>query len=201
MSNPDNIFPDINRQISRADKEQLLTQKAKAIWMTGLSGSGKTTLAIALEKILHDKGMIAQMLDGDNIRAGINNNLGFSDSDREENIRRIAEASKLFVGCGIITINCFVSPTQKMRKLAKSIIGPDDFIEVYINSPLEVCETRDVKGLYKKARNGEIPDFTGVNSEFEPPNNPALEVNSSELSIQESLNLLIEFLLPIISVR
>ena len=201
MSNPDNIFPDINRQISRADKEQLLTQRAKTIWMTGLSGSGKTTLAIALEKILHDKGMIAQVLDGDNIRAGINNNLGFSDSDREENIRRIAEVSKLFVGGGIITINCFVSPTQKMRKLAKSIIGPDDFIEVYINSPLEVCETRDVKGLYKKARNGEIPDFTGVNSEFEPPTNPALEVNSSELSIQESLNLLIEFLLPIISIR
>jgi adenylylsulfate kinase len=201
MNNPDNIFPDINRQISRADKEQLLTQKAKTIWMTGLSGSGKTTLAIALEKILHDKGMMAQVLDGDNIRAGINNNLGFSYSDREENIRRIAEVTKLFVGCGIITINCFVSPTQKMRKLAKSIIGPDDFIEVYINSPLEVCETRDVKGLYKKARNGEIPDFTGVNSEFEPPNNPALEVNSSELSIQESLNLLIEFLLPIISIR
>ena len=201
MNSQDNIFPDINRQISRANKEQLLTQKGKTIWMTGLSGSGKTTLAIALEKVLHDKGIIAQVLDGDNIRAGINSNLGFSNSDREENIRRIAEVSKLFVSCGIITINCFVSPTRKIRGLAKSIIGQDDFMEVYINSPLEVCETRDVKGLYKKARNGEIPDFTGVNSEFEPPNNPALEVNSSELSIQESLNLLTEYLLPIISVR
>ena len=201
MSNPDNIFPDINRQISRADKERLLGQKAKTIWMTGLSGSGKTTLAIALEKIFHDKGMVVQLLDGDNIRAGINNNLGFSDSDREENIRRIAEVSKLFVGCGIITINCFVSPTQKMRELAKSIIGPNDFIEVYINSPLDVCEKRDVKGLYQKARKGEIPDFTGIHSEFEAPDNPALEVNSSELSIQESLNLLTKYLLPIISVR
>ena len=201
MSNSDNIFPDINRQISRVEKEQLLGQKAKTIWMTGLSGSGKTTLAIALEKIFHDKGMVVQLLDGDNIRAGINNNLGFSDSDREENIRRIAEVSKLFVGCGIITINCFVSPTQKMRELAKSIIGPDDFIEVYINSPLDVCEKRDVKGLYQKARKGEIPDFTGIHSEIEAPDNPALEVNSSELSIQESLNQLTKYLLPIISVR
>jgi len=201
MNSPDNIFPDINRQISRADKEQLLTQKGKTIWMTGLSGSGKTTLAIALEKVLHDKGIISQVLDGDNIRAGINSNLGFSNSDREENIRRIAEVSKLFVSCGIITINCFVSPTRKIRELAKSIIGQDDFMEIYINSPLEVCESRDVKGLYKKARSGQIPDFTGVNSEFEPPDDPALEVNSSELSIQESLNLLTEYLLPIVSVR
>ena len=201
MNSQDNIFPDINRQISRANKEQLLTQKGKTIWMTGLSGSGKTTLAIALEKVLHDKGIIAQVLDGDNIRAGINSNLGFSNSDREENIRRIAEVSKLFVSCGIITINCFVSPTRKIRELAKSIIGPDDFMEVYINSPLEVCENRDVKGLYKKARSGQIPDFTGVDSEFEPPDDPALEVNSSELSIQESLSLLTEYLLPIISVR
>ena len=201
MNNPDNIFPDIKRQVNRAEKEQLLSQMAKTIWMTGLSGSGKTTLAIALEKTLHDQGIIAQVLDGDNIRAGINSNLGFSDSDREENIRRIAEISKLFVDCGIITINCFVSPTKKMRELAKSIIGPEDFIEIYINSPLEVCENRDVKGLYKKARSGQIPDFTGVHSEFEPPEDPALEVNSSELSIQESLNLLTEYLLPIISVR
>ena len=201
MNSPDNIFPDINRQISRADKEQLLTQKAKTIWMTGLSGSGKTTLAIALEKVLHDKGIIAQVLDGDNIRAGINSNLGFSNSDREENIRRIAEVSKLFVSCGIITINCFVSPTRKIRELAKSVIGPDDFVEIYINSPLEVCENRDVKGLYKKARSGQIPDFTGVDSEFEPPDDPALEVNSSELSIQESLSLLTEYFLPIVSVR
>lgn len=201
MNSQDNIFPDINRQISRANKEQLLTQKGKTIWMTGLSGSGKTTLAIALEKVLHDKGIIAQVLDGDNIRAGINSNLGFSNSDREENIRRIAEVSKLFVSCGIITINCFVSPSKKIRELAKSIIGPDDFMEVYINSPLEVCENRDVKGLYKKARSGQIPDFTGVDSEFEPPDDPALEVNSSELSIQESLSLLTEYLLPIISVR
>ena len=201
MNSPDNIFPDINRQISRADKEQLLTQKGKTIWMTGLSGSGKTTLAIALEKVLHDKGIISQVLDGDNIRAGINSNLGFSNSDREENIRRIAEVSKLFVSCGIITINCFVSPTRKIRELAKSIIGQDDFMEIYINSPLEVCESRDVKGLYKKARSGQIPDFTGVNSEFEPPDDPALEVNSSELSIQESLSLLTEYFLPIVSVR
>src|ERR1700746_1343336 len=146
-----NIFP-TTAILQRPDKEKLLGKKGIAIWFTGLSGSGKTTIAIALEKELHAKGLLTQILDGDNIRAGINNNLGFSDTDRTENIRRIAEVTKLFVNSGIITICCFVSPTEEIRNSAKNIIGSGDFVEVFVNSPIEVCEQRDVKGLYAKAR-------------------------------------------------
>jgi len=167
MSASENIFPDFESILSREDKQKLLKQRSKVIWMTGLSGSGKTTLAIALEKELSSSGILTQILDGDNIRSGINNNLGFSDEDRAENIRRIAEISKLFLNCGIVTINCFVSPTKVIRARAKEIIGAEDFIEVYVNAPLDVCEDRDVKGLYKKARAGEIKDFTGIDSPFE----------------------------------
>ncbi len=185
-----NIFP-TDKILQRADKEQLLKQRGTAIWFTGLSGSGKTTIAIALEQELHSRGLLTQILDGDNIRAGINNNLGFSDSDRLENIRRIAEITKLFVGSGIITICCFVSPTEEIRKKAKSIIGPDDFIEVFVNTPIEVCEKRDVKGLYAKARKGEIKDFTGVNAPFETPVNPEIEL-SDKLSVEECVTKIIE---------
>lgn len=179
-----NIFT-TNKILQRKDKEKLLEQKGIVIWFTGLSGSGKTTLAIALEKELAKKGFLTQVLDGDNIRAGINNNLGFSEDDRVENIRRIAEVAKLFLNCGIITICCFVSPTRAMRAMAKEIIGKNDFIEAFVNTPLEICEQRDVKGLYAKARRGEIKDFTGINQPFEPPIEPKVEVKTENMSVEE----------------
>lgn len=185
-----NIFP-TDKILQRADKEELLKQKGIAIWFTGLSGSGKTTIAIALEKELQAKGLLTQILDGDNIRTGINNNLGFSDTDRIENIRRIAEVTKLFVNCGVVTICCFVSPTEEIRNNAKSIIGSSDFIEVFVNTPLEVSEKRDVKGLYAKARKGEIKDFTGINAPFEAPVNPEI-VLTDALSIEESVKKILD---------
>lgn len=171
-----NIHTTFHQLLQRADKEVLLGQHAAAVWMTGLSGSGKTTIAKGLERKLHEHGRLVMVLDGDNIRSGLNNNLSFSEEDREENIRRIAEVNKLFLSCGVITINCFVSPTHDVRRQAMEIIGKDDFIEVFVNTPLEECERRDVKGLYKKARAGEIKDFTGVNAPFEPPENPDIEL-------------------------
>lgn len=173
-----------------------MRQRAQVIWFTGLSGSGKTTIASGLEHTLQEQNIITMALDGDNVRTGINNNLGFSDDDRRENIRRIAEVSKLFVSCGIVTINCFVSPTNELRELAKQIIGADDFIEVYVNAPLEVCEQRDVKGLYKKARQGEIKDFTGIQSPFEAPAKPDVEVRTDLLDIEQSVKKVTDFILP-----
>jgi len=171
------------------------------IWLTGLSGSGKTTLARGIEKHLHTMGFICQVLDGDNIRSGINNNLGFTLEDRLENIRRIAEVSKLFVNCGIITINSFISPTEKIRGIARDIIGPEDFVSVYVNAPVAVCEERDVKGLYKKARAGEIKNFTGVNTEFEPVSNPDVEVRTDQMSIEESVQRVIAYVMPHITLN
>ena len=194
-----NIFPIFDDILQRSEKEKLLDQKSKVIWMTGLSGSGKTTIAKGVERYLHSNGILNQLLDGDNIRAGINNNLTFSTTDRCENIRRIAEISKLFLNCGIITLNCFVSPSIQIRQIAKDIIGDKDFIEVYINASVATCESRDIKGLYKKARAGEIESFTGISSPFEAPNNPDLEVNTSELSIDESVQKVLDFILPIIT--
>ena len=197
MNTPsENIFPVFDKIISKEKKEKLLNQKGKVVWLTGLSGSGKTTIALQLEKELYKLGFLVQILDGDNIRAGINNNLSFSESDRTENIRRIAEVSKLFLNCGIITINCFVSPTIKMRQIAKKIIGKENYYEIFINADLETCEKRDVKGLYKKARNGEIKNFTGIDSEYEKPNNPSLEVNTSQLSIDQSIEIILKNVLP-----
>lgn len=195
-----NIHPTFDRILKREDKEQFLKQHSKVIWMTGLSGSGKTTIAIALEQKLRDKGFLTQVLDGDNVRTGINNNLGFSVEDRTENIRRIAEVSKLFVNCGVITINCFVSPTIAIREQAKEIIGEADFIEVFVNTPIEICEQRDVKGLYKKARAGEIKNFTGIDSPFEAPKNPTVNVKTAELSVEDSANQILEVILPQISI-
>jgi len=190
-----NIHPVFDRIIGRNEKEQFLNQKACVIWMTGLSGSGKTTIAIGLEKELKKRGFLTQILDGDNIRTGINKNLGFSEEDRTENIRRIAEVSKLFVNCGIITINCFVSPTLDIREQAKEIIGESDFREIYVNASYQECEKRDVKGLYKKARNGEIKNFTGLDAPFEAPENAFLEIKTAEMSIEESVNYLIDAIL------
>lgn len=173
--------------MQRSDKEKLLKQKGSVIWFTGLSGAGKTTIAIELEKQLYHKELITQILDGDLVRAGINNNLGFSNEDRIENIRRIAEVAKLFVNSGIITICCFVSPTEEIRTLARTIIGKDDFIEVFVNTSFDVCEKRDVKGLYAKARKGEIKDFTGIDAPYEVPVNPEIELKTNDLSVEESV--------------
>lgn len=197
---PENIFPVFDSILGRAEKESLLKQKAVVIWFTGLSGSGKTTIAIGLEKALNNEGILTQVLDGDNIRAGINNNLGFSNEDRKENIRRIAEVSKLFLNCGIVTINCFVSPTYEIRQLAKDIIGEKDFLEIFINTPIEICEQRDVKGLYKKARAGEIKDFTGINAPFEAPTNPFLGVKTENKTVEQSINEILSKVLPLIRV-
>ncbi len=192
----ENIHPTFHRFLSRSEKEAKLRQRARVIWFTGLSGAGKTTIASSLEHQLGAQGFVTMALDGDNVRTGINNNLGFSDDDRRENIRRIAEVSKLFVSCGIITINCFVSPANDLRELAKQIIGAQDFIEVYVNAPLEVCEQRDVKGLYKKARKGEIKDFTGIQSPFEVPLHPDVEVRTDLLDIEQSAKKVMDFILP-----
>ena len=164
---------------SRADKEKLLGQKGITIWFTGLSGSGKSTVAIALESILSSKGYLCRILDGDNIRAGLNSNLGFSEADRNENIRRIAEVCKLFTDTGIITIAAFVSPTNDLRRMARDIVGGEDFVEVYMSTPLEECERRDVKGLYARARKGEVKNFTGISAPFDIPENPTLSIDTT----------------------
>jgi len=190
-----NIFSVFDEILQREDKEKLLSQKGRVIWLTGLSGSGKTTLANFLERQLHQKGFTTMLLDGDNIRTGINNNLGFSDADRIENIRRIAEVSKLFLNCGIITICAFVSPTKEIRQLAEGIIGTNDFLEIFVDTPLEICESRDVKGLYAKARRREIKDFTGISAPFEVAENPALHLKTEHKTIEESGNELLNFVL------
>ena len=193
-----NVFPIFDEILQREDKEELLNQNSKVIWMTGLSGSGKTTVAKGVERYLHSQGILNQLLDGDNIRIGISSNLTFSSEDRAENIRRISEISKLFLNCGIVTLNCFVSPTIEIRNIAKEIIGKENFIEVYINASVETCESRDVKGLYQKARKGEIKDFTGISAPFEAPENPEIEINTAKLSIDESVQKVLDYILPII---
>ena len=197
----DNIHPIFDRIIEREDKETKLKQNAKTLWFTGLSGSGKSTIAIDIEQKLLNLGYLTQILDGDNIRTGINNNLGFSDEDRIENIRRIAEVSKLFINCGIITLNSFVSPTNDIRNLARKIIGDDDFIEIFVDTPLEICEKRDVKGLYKKARAGEIKDFTGIDSPFETPKNAEIVVKTENKTVNEVSTEVIEIILKSIKFR
>jgi adenylylsulfate kinase len=190
-----NIHPIFDQLLQRSDKETLLKQKSVVLWMTGLSGSGKSTIAKGLEQKLHVAGYLSMVLDGDNVRTGINANLGFTEEDRLENIRRIAEVSKLFVSCGVITINSFVSPTRDIRQLAADIIGHDDFIEVYINAPFEVCAERDVKGLYKKALAGEIKNFTGLDAPFEAPEAPAIEIKTHEEDIETSVQKIFDYLL------
>lgn len=190
----ENIFPHFDQMISREFRETKLGQRSKVIWLTGLSGSGKSTIGLALEKKLFQENFVAQLLDGDNIRSGINKNLGFSEEDRKENIRRIAEIAKLYLSSGIITINSFISPTAETRNIAKEIVGDGDFLEIYINAPMATCESRDVKGLYKKARAGEIQGFTGVNQAYEEPENPALELRTDLLSVDEAVDILFTFL-------
>lgn len=190
----EHIYPIFDRMLSQTDKETLLGQRGMMIWFTGLSGSGKSTIAIALERELHRRGLLCRILDGDNIRSGINNNLGFSPEDRIENIRRIAEVGRLFVDTGIITLAAFISPTNELRRMAARIIGEDDFFEVYVSTPLEECERRDVKGLYAKARRGEIKEFTGISAPFERPEHPALTLDTSRLSLEESVKQLLDLI-------
>lgn len=190
------IYPIFDKMMCREDKEQLLHQRGMMIWMTGLSGSGKSTIAIGVERELHRRGILCRILDGDNIRSGINSNLGFSPEDRHENIRRIAEIGKLFVETGIVTIACFVSPTNEIRQMARHIIGDKDFREVYIATPLSECERRDVKGLYARARRGEVKDFTGISAPFEAPEHPDLTLDTSQLTLQEEVEAVVKLCLP-----
>ena len=192
----EHIYPIFDKMLSRADKESLLKQRGLMIWFTGLSGSGKSTIAIALERELQNRGLLCRILDGDNIRSGINNNLGFSEEDRVENIRRIAEVGKLFVDTGLITIAAFISPNNRLREMAANIIGKNDFVEVYVSTPLEECERRDVKGLYAKARRGEIKNFTGISAPFEEPAHPDLSLDTSKLSLEESVMKLLDLIIP-----
>lgn len=195
MSEENHIYPIFDRMLGRKDKEDLLHQHSVMIWFTGLSGSGKSTLAIALERELQNRGLLCRILDGDNIRSGINNNLGFTAEDRVENIRRIAEIGKLFVDTGVITIAAFISPNNELREMASRIIGKENFVEVYISTPIEECEKRDVKGLYAKARRGEIKNFTGISAPFEAPEDAALSIDTSKHSVKESVDMLLDLIL------
>jgi adenylylsulfate kinase len=195
----DHIHPIFDQLVQQSEREERLAQRAKVLWLTGLSGSGKSTIAQALERRLFVEGFFPQVLDGDNIRTGINNNLSFSAEDRLENIRRIAEIAKLYLHSGIICINSFISPSRDMRQLARDIVGTDNFIEVYINAPLEVCEARDVKGLYQKARQGLIKGFTGIDDPYEAPENPEIEIRTDQLSLEASVNVIMDRLRPLIT--
>jgi adenylylsulfate kinase len=194
----ENIHPIFDQLLSRKDKEHFLNQSSKLLWMTGLSGSGKSTIANGLEKALFEKGYFVQVLDGDNIRTGICNNLGFSVEDRTENIRRISEVAKLFIDAGIITICSFVSPTESIRKVVTDIVGKDDHIGIFVDTPIELCEQRDVKGLYKKARAGELKNFTGIDAPFEAPVNPHLTLKTADQTIEESVAQVLKFVLPLL---
>lgn len=187
------------KNTTRLEKEKLLNQKAKVLWMTGLSGSGKTTIAFEIEKRLLEKKMLVQLFDGDIVRTGINKDLDFSIEGRTENIRRIAEISKMFINCGVIVIDSFVSPTIEIRELAKNIIGEENFIEIFVNCPLEVCEARDIKGLYRKARLGQIQDFTGIDSPYDKPDKPNIELKTDTTSVEETVDQLIKYILPLIT--
>ena len=181
--------------VSREEREKLLSQKGVLIWFTGLSGSGKSTVAYTLEHALVQQGRLAYVLDGDNIRHGLNKNLGFSAEDREENIRRIGEVAKLFADAGVITLTAFISPYRKDRDKNRELLGEGNFIEVYCKAPLDVCESRDPKGLYKKARAGEIKGFTGIDDPYEEPLNPEVVIETDKLSPQEAAARLLELLI------
>ncbi len=180
--------------VGREEREGLLKQKGALIWFTGLSASGKSTIAFTLEHALVERGHMAYVLDGDNIRHGLNKNLGFSAEDRTENIRRIAEVGKLFADAGIVTCTAFISPYLADRQSAREVVGADDFIEIYVNPTLEVCEKRDPKGLYKKARAGEIKGFTGIDDPYEAPANAELEIDSGKISPEDAAAMIIELL-------
>jgi adenylylsulfate kinase len=195
---PENIFPERDSFLGRPEKELLLKQHGLVIWFTGLSGSGKSTLAIDLEKMLYKHAILTQVLDGDKIRSGLNKNLGFSEEDRIENIRRIAEVGRLFCESGIVTISAFISPTHSIRRMAQRIIGSENFFEIYLNTPIDICELRDTKGLYKKARAGIIKDFTGVSSVYEAPEEPKMVIDTSDILIEDCTRMIYNKIIPLI---
>ena len=188
-----NIFEQ-NYQVSKSDRESIIGNKSLLIWFTGLSGSGKSTIANLVELELHKLNIITYTLDGDNIRHGINKDLTFSENDRKENIRRIAEVSKLFVNAGVVTFAAFVSPYSKDRENIKDIVGYQNFVEVYVNTSIEECERRDVKGLYKKARAGEIKNLTGIDAPYESPIHPDIEIITEKMTIEESVKQIVEYI-------
>jgi adenylylsulfate kinase len=181
-------------KVSKTDRLSKNQQKSCILWFTGLSGSGKSTIANALEEILFNNGNFTYLLDGDNIRHGLNKDLGFDENSRVENIRRISEVAKLFVDSGLIVLTAFISPFIKDRQIAKDLVESSEFIEIYIDTPLNICEQRDPKGLYKKARSGEIKDFTGISSPYEAPINPNIYIKNDNLSIQEACEQIINYL-------
>ena len=193
---PQNIHPVFDRVLSRRDKETRLRQRARVVWLYGLPGSGKSTLAAALERRLHADGFATHLLDGDNVRTGLNRDLGFSAADRGENIRRVAETSKLFVQAGIIVINAFITPTRALRELARGIVGAEDFLEVYVEASQETCARRDPKGLYAAAGRGQVKQFTGRDAPFEPPEQAALVINTDHEPVEQSLERLYAFVVP-----
>ena len=195
MTAQKNIVPHVHH-ITRRDRSELLAQNSKIIWFTGLSGSGKSTIAGRVEEMLNERGFLTYLLDGDNIRTGLNKNLGFSDEDRSENIRRIGEVSKLFVDAGVIVLAAFISPFKSDREMVRQLADKGDFIEVFVNCPQEICELRDPKGLYKKARAGEIKDFTGVDSPFEIPQKPEIEIRSDQMSVEQAAEKIVRLIKP-----
>jgi adenylylsulfate kinase len=194
-----NIHPEFDHQLSRESKEKLLGQKGLVVWLYGMSGSGKSTIANAAERVLHKQGRMTTILDGDNLRSGINKNLGFSDDDRRENIRRAAHMARVFAQQGIITFVSVITPRQELRDLARDVIG-DDYFEVYIKASYELCEQRDVKGLYAKAASGEIKNFTGKDSAFDEPSAPDLIIDTADQSVEDSVFLLLEAIRTNISI-
>jgi adenylylsulfate kinase len=181
-------------QVNREDREKILGHRGCTLWFTGLSGSGKSTVAVALEKALWDRGVCSYILDGDNVRHGLNNDLGFSPEDRTENIRRIGEVAKLFTDAGVVNLTAFISPYRADRDKVRALMQPGDFIEVYVDCPIEVCEGRDVKGLYAKARAGKIPEFTGISAPYEEPLKPEITLKTGELSEEQSVSVLLQYL-------
>lgn len=197
-----NIHTEFHRMLGRPDKERITGQKGHVVWLYGLSGSGKSAIANATERILHDQGIHTQILDGDNIRSGLNSDLGFSDADRLENIRRIAEVAKLFAHAGIITFTSFITPRKELREMARKIVGEDDFTEVYVRCPFEVCEQRDVKGLYAKAKSGGVKHFTGKDSAFEPGDEEAdLVIDTEKQTLEESSQTLLDALVKRVDLK
>jgi adenylylsulfate kinase len=200
MSNPSASQPKATNitwhsgNVTREDRERINGHRGATLWFTGLSGSGKSTVAVALEKALWDRNVRSYILDGDNVRHGLNNDLGFSPEDRTENIRRIGEVAKLFTEAGVLNLTAFISPYRADRDRVRALMKPGDFIEVYVDCPLGVCEQRDVKGLYAKARAGKIPEFTGISAPYEAPEKPEIVLKTGELSEQQSVAVLLEYL-------